>query len=80
VLGARVEELQQALSNVRKLSGLLPICAYCKRIRDDHDYWRQIEQFVSERSDVRFSHGICPECIEKRHGSIPQSDRNDAAP
>ena len=64
VLGARVEELQQALSNVRKLSGLLPICAYCKRIRDDKDYWSQIEHFVSERSDARFSHGICPECIE----------------
>jgi hypothetical protein len=52
------------LSNVRKLSGLLPICAYCKRIRDDKDYWSQIEHFVSERSDARFSHGICPECIE----------------
>jgi phosphoserine phosphatase RsbU/P len=64
VLGARVDELHQALSNVRKLSGLLPICAYCKRIRDDKDYWSQIEHFVSERSDARFSHGICPECIE----------------
>ena len=64
VLGARVEELQQALANVRKLGGLLPICAYCKRIRDDRDYWRQIEHFVTEHSDVKFSHGICPECIE----------------
>jgi phosphoserine phosphatase RsbU/P len=64
VLGARVEQLQEALSSVRKLSGLLPICAYCKRIRDDRDYWRQIEHFVSEHSEVRFSHGICPECIE----------------
>ena len=64
VLGARVEQLQQALSSVRKLSGLLPICAYCKRIRDDQDYWRQIEHFVSEHSDVRFSHGVCPACIE----------------
>jgi DNA-binding response OmpR family regulator len=64
-LGTRVNELQQALSNVRALSGLLPICAYCKRIRDDKDYWRQIESYLAERSDARFSHGICPECLEK---------------
>jgi phosphoserine phosphatase RsbU/P len=69
-LGARVAELQQALSNVRQLSGMLPICAYCKRIRDDRDYWRQIEQYVSEHSDARFSHGICPECLE---GVLPHS-------
>ena len=68
VLGARVAELQEALSNVRKLSGLLPICAYCKRVRDDHDYWLQIEQFVSARSEARFSHGICPDCVEKTIG------------
>ena len=65
-LGARVNELQQALSSVRALSGLLPICAYCKRIRDDKDYWLQIEHYLSEHSDARFSHGICPECIEKK--------------
>jgi DNA-binding response OmpR family regulator len=74
VLGARVDELQQALANVRKLSGLLPICAYCKRIRDDQDYWRQIEHFVTEHSDARFSHGICPECIEAYvNRELPQS-------
>jgi len=64
-LGARVNELQQALSSVRALSGLLPICAYCKRIRDDKDYWLQIEHYLAERSDARFSHGICPECMKK---------------
>lgn len=62
-LAARVAELQDALTNVRTLSGLLPICAYCKRIRDDGDYWRQIEQYVSEHSSAQFSHGICPECL-----------------
>jgi phosphoserine phosphatase RsbU/P len=64
-LGARVNELQQALSSVRVLSGLLPICAYCKRIRDDKDYWQQIEHYLSVHSDARFSHGICPECLLK---------------
>jgi sigma-B regulation protein RsbU (phosphoserine phosphatase) len=62
-LGARVNELQQALSSVRVLSGLLPICAYCKRIRDDKQYWTQIEHYLSVHSDARFSHGICPECL-----------------
>jgi DNA-binding response OmpR family regulator len=66
-LGARVNELQQALSSVRALSGLLPICAYCKRIRDDKDYWLQIEHYLSEHSDARFSHGICPDCMKARH-------------
>jgi DNA-binding response OmpR family regulator len=64
-LNARIVELQDALANVRRLSGLLPICAYCKRVRDDKDYWQQIEQFVSERSDAQFSHGICPPCAAK---------------
>lgn len=63
-LAARVAELQDALSNVRRLSGLLPICAYCKRVRDDHDYWRQIEHYLAEHFDAQFSHGICPECLE----------------
>jgi len=62
-LGTRVNQLQQALINVRTLSGLLPICAYCKRIRDDQDYWKQIEQYLAEHSNARFSHGICPDCM-----------------
>jgi DNA-binding response OmpR family regulator len=64
-LGVRVNELQQALGSVRTLSGLLPICAYCKRIRDDQDYWKQIEHYLSEHSNARFSHGICPDCMQK---------------
>jgi sigma-B regulation protein RsbU (phosphoserine phosphatase) len=63
-LAARVSELQIALTNVRTLSGLLPICAYCKRVRDDKDYWQQIEQYVGEHSQAEFSHGICPECLD----------------
>ena len=63
-LAARVSELQIALANVRTLSGLLPICAYCKRVRDDKDYWQQIEQYVGDHSQAEFSHGICPDCYE----------------
>jgi DNA-binding response OmpR family regulator len=66
-LAARVLELQGALANVRRLSGLLPICSYCKRIRDDQDYWTQIETFVGEHSEAQFSHGICPECMLRHH-------------
>jgi phosphoserine phosphatase RsbU/P len=63
-LAQRVGELQEALSQVKQLSGLLPICSYCKRIRSDEDYWQQMESFVSERSEAEFSHGICPTCLD----------------
>ena len=64
-LAERVVELQAALSQVRQLHGLLPICSYCKRIRSDQNSWQQIEGYVSEHADVEFSHGICPPCLEK---------------
>jgi DNA-binding response OmpR family regulator len=63
-LAERVRELEEALSRVKQLHGLLPICAYCKRIRDDHNYWRQVEAYVSEHSEAEFSHSICPDCYE----------------
>jgi CheY-like chemotaxis protein len=61
-LAERVEELQAALSNVKQLRGLLPICSYCKRIRGDDQYWQQLEGYIAEHSDAQFSHGICPAC------------------
>jgi len=64
-LASRVAELQDALSRVKQLQGLLPICSYCKRIRDDHDYWQQVETYMGEHSEATFTHGICPECYEK---------------
>lgn len=60
-----IEELSQALAKVKTLSGLLPICASCKKIRDDKGYWQQVETFIKARSEADFSHGICPDCIEK---------------
>ncbi len=60
-----IQELQKALSEVKRLSGLIPICASCKKIRDDRGYWKQVEEYIKEHSDAEFSHGICPECAEK---------------
>ena len=64
-LSDRVKELEQALARVRQLQGLLPICAYCKRIRDDQNYWNQVETYLADHTDVQFSHGICPSCFER---------------
>ena len=55
-------ELSEAAAKIRVLNGLLPICAWCKKIRDDHGYWNQLERYISDHSDAAFSHGICPDC------------------
>jgi PAS domain S-box-containing protein len=60
-----IGKLQDALKNVRTMKGLLPICASCKKIRDDKGYWQQIEAFVRDHSDAEFSHGLCPDCAKK---------------
>lgn len=57
-------ELEEALSKVKQLSGLLPICSYCKRIRTDKNYWEQVDHYITAHSEVQFSHGICPACFE----------------
>ena len=61
----QVTELQEALDNVQRLEGMLPICSYCKKVRDDHDYWQQVETYMSKHAGVQFTHGICPDCIGK---------------
>lgn len=58
----RVAELEIALSQVKTLSGLLPICSYCKKVRDDKNYWQRVETYIAAHSHARFSHGICPDC------------------
>lgn len=65
MLTDRVAELEQALGRIRRLSGLLPICSYCKSIRDDHNYWQAVESYLVERSEATFTHGICPSCFDK---------------
>jgi sigma-B regulation protein RsbU (phosphoserine phosphatase) len=64
-LAERVRELEDALARVKQLQGLVPICSYCKKIRNDRNYWQQLESFLAEHSEAQFSHGICPECYEK---------------
>ena len=63
-LTQHVEELKEALISIKQLSGLLPICSYCKKIRDDKNYWQQVETYVGRHTDARFSHSICPQCYE----------------
>lgn len=63
-LAERVRELEMALSQVKQLQGLLPICCYCKKIRDDSNYWQQVEAYLSKHANAKFSHGICPDCYE----------------
>ena len=65
-----IVQLEEALARVKKLSGLLPICAGCKKIRDDKGYWNQIERYLKEHSDAILSHGICPECAEKYYPDL----------
>ena len=64
-LAQRVRELEEAIASVKTLQGLLPICCYCKKIRDDGNYWHRVESYIAGHANVRFSHGICPECSEK---------------
>ena len=61
----RVQELERALIEVKQLQGLLPICSYCKKVRDDKNYWQQVEEYLSHRTELQFSHGVCPHCYEK---------------
>jgi hypothetical protein len=60
-----VTELEKALEDIKVLSGLIPICAWCKKVRDDAGYWHQVEAFIQERSEATFTHSICPTCMEK---------------
>lgn len=60
----RLHELEDALKRVRQLQGLLPICSYCKKVRNDRNYWEQVDAYVASHSEAQFSHGVCPDCVE----------------
>ncbi len=60
-----ISKLRKTRTEVRRLSGLLPICAWCKKIRDDKGYWESVEEYISGHTQAEFSHGMCPECFEK---------------
>ena len=63
-LAERVIELEEALAQVKRLQGIVPICSYCKHVRNDQNYWQQVESYVSAHSEARFSHSVCPDCYE----------------
>lgn len=73
-----IQELQKSLANVKSLSGLLPICAGCKKIRDDKGYWSQVESYVQKHSEATFSHGMCPDCIKKYYPDMDETSPDES--
>lgn len=69
-----IKQLQEALTTIKTLSGLLPICSSCKKIRDDHGYWEEVELYVKKHSTAEFTHGICPVCCKTLYGDINLED------
>ncbi|MCG6535790.1 MAG: hypothetical protein L7F78_14100, partial [Syntrophales bacterium LBB04] len=67
-----ISELQEALAEIKTLRGLIPICAWCKKVHDDEGYWNQLEAYISKHTDAVFSHGICPECAQKYADQIKE--------
>lgn len=63
-LAERITQLQDAIASVKQLQGILPICSHCKKVRDDQNYWQQVESYISTHTDAEFSHSICPDCFE----------------
>jgi hypothetical protein len=70
----KVRELEMALKQIRKLHGILPICSFCKKIRDDKGYWEQVDVYVRDHSEADFSHSICPDCMEVHYPELRQTD------
>ena len=62
-----VRDLERTLAEVRTLRGILPICSFCKKIRDDRGYWDQVETYIAQHSEVDFSHGVCPDCLAEHY-------------
>jgi CheY-like chemotaxis protein len=71
-----IAQLEEALSKVKTLSGLLPICSACKKIRDDQGYWSQVEGYIQKHTDARFTHSYCPECSQKYLSKLEGDDPN----
>lgn len=72
-LRCRNLDLERALSEVKTLSGLLPLCCGCKKVRDDRGYWRELDNYFSERLDLQMSHGFCPECLARLYPQLSES-------
>ena len=78
-LAERIHELQEALAHVNQLKGIIPICAQCKRIRDDQNYWQRVEKYIARNIDARFTHGLCPDCAEAVQIEVDQMAAAGAA-
>ena len=72
-LNRKIGALRKALDHIRTLQGILPICSFCKKIRDDQGYWRQVEVYIRDHSDADFSHGICPDCMNRHYPDFADS-------
>jgi len=72
-----IAKLQEAVSSIKALSGLIPICAACKKVRDDQGYWQQVEDYVSAHWQVEFSHGLCPECMARLYPDAGMQDTEE---
>ncbi len=77
-LSAHLQKLEDTLAQVKLLEGIIPICMYCKKIRDDHNSWNQLEQYITDHSEAEFSHGICPRCAEEQRAIITKLARSHA--
>jgi DNA-binding response OmpR family regulator len=75
-LAHKVSELEEALRQIKTLRGIVPICAGCKKIRDDAGYWNQVEAYVSAHSEASFTHGLCPECVVRLYPELQEEDKN----
>ena len=76
-MAAQVKELQEALDHIKTLQGILPICTFCKKIRNDQGYWDQVEHYIGERSQAQFSHSICADCIKKHYPEVADDLEDD---
>jgi len=73
-----VDELRVTLENVKVLKGLIPICAWCKKVRDDEGFWDQVEAYITKHSDASFTHGMCPECMENMKREVEADSKSQA--
>lgn len=78
-LVASMRKLETALADLKTLRGIIPICASCKKIRDDTGYWNQVEEYLRDHSEARFSHGICPDCMERLYPDLKWEDAEEPA-
>jgi hypothetical protein len=74
-----IGELTEALGNIKTLKGLLPICASCKKIRDDHGYWQKVESYISDHTQAEFTHGICPDCLRRLYPEYMTGNKPEPA-